>query len=415
MLFRSDMLLLDVQDGYYTGEIVFFNAKFISDDFQEGKSYFFYGKVEKNGPMFKIIQPDYADQTRKDFLGIIPVYSSTLGVSQKDLISLHKQVLSALSTHIEETLPPSLIKLTDLMPLEWALNEIHFPSSAERYKQAKHRIVYDELFFLQLRLVLLKKDYHRPIKTPFIMDDRMQDILRRLPFKLTESQVKVLEDIYEDMTGDYSMNRLIQGDVGSGKTIVAFLTILLAVYNDTQGILLAPTTLLAEQHYENFTLLFPEITCVLLTSNQTASEKKKLKEKIALGETQVIIGTHAIIQEDVVLKKLGVVITDEQHRFGIRQRLSALQKADNPHALIMSATPIPRTLSLILYGDMDISVINQMPQGRKPIKTHFVNPKKQDEMHEFVLQKLNEGKQGYVVCPLIEESEALDLHAAETI
>ena len=412
---KKDMLILDVQEGYFTGEIVFFNAKYILDDFQEAKTYFFHGKIEKNGPVFKMMQPEYSDVSNKSFLGVIPVYSSTLGVSQRELVDVHKQVLSFLFKRIDETLPSALLKLAELAPLEWALNEIHFPTSVENYKKAKHRIVYDELFFLQLRLVLLKKDYHRPMKNPFKLDDRIFDDIRNLPFQLTESQQQVLDDIFKDLTSTYSMNRLVQGDVGSGKTIVAFLTLMQAIYNDTQGILLAPTTLLAEQHYENFKKLFPNTTCVLLTSNQTASEKKKLKLGIASGETKVIIGTHAIIQEDVVMHKLGVVITDEQHRFGIRQRLSALQKAENPHALIMSATPIPRTLSLILYGDMDISVINQMPQGRKPIKTHFVMSKKQNEMHQFILEKLAEGKQAYVVCPLIEASEEIDLHAAEAI
>ena len=214
---------------------------------------------------------------------------------------------------------------------------------------------------------------------------------------------------------DYSMNRLIQGDVGSGKTIIAFLTLLLAVFNGKQGILLAPTTLLAEQHYENFVKLFPDFTSCLLTSSVPTAEKKRIKASILDGTIKVIIGTHAVIQDDVKFSSLGVVITDEQHRFGIRQRLSALQKAEKPHALIMSATPIPRTLSLILYGDMDISVIDQMPQGRKPIKTHFVKPDKVAEMYAFIQQKLEEGRQGYVICPLIEESETMDLNAAETI
>ncbi len=412
---KKEMLILDVSEGYFTGEIIFFSAKFFVADFVEGETYFFFGKVEKSGPLFKMIQPDYARIADKSFLGIIPVYNATLGISQHDLVSVHKQVLSYLINQIEDTLPESLRVMAGIIPLEEAMHQIHFPTSKEGYVAAKKRIVYDELFFLQLRLILLKRNYHKPLLKPFVVDSKMDDIRKRIPFELTEAQTSVLRDIFEDMQSGYSMNRLIQGDVGSGKTIIAFLTLLLAVFNGKQGILLAPTTLLAEQHYENFVKLFPEFTCCLLTSSVPTSEKKRIKASILDGTIKVIIGTHAVIQDDVKFSSLGVVITDEQHRFGIRQRLSALQKAEKPHALIMSATPIPRTLSLILYGDMDISVINQMPQGRKPIKTHFVKPDKVSEMYAFIQQKLEEGRQGYVICPLIEESETMDLNAAETI
>lgn len=412
---KKEMLILDVTEGYFTGEILFFSSKYIINDFLEGQQYFFFGKVEKNGPLFKMIQPEYAKTDNRTFLGIIPIYGATLGIHQNDLISVHKQVLSCLNGQIEDTLPSSLRAVADLMPLEKALNEIHFPTSKSTYQEAKKRIVYEELFFLQLRLILLKRNYHKPMLAPIVLDARMDSIRARIPFELTTSQQKVMDEIWSDMQSGYSMNRLIQGDVGSGKTIIAFLAIMTSVLNNKQGILLAPTTLLAEQHYENFTKLFPEFPCVLLTSNVSNADKKKIKLAIANGEAHVIIGTHAVIQEDVVFHSLGMVITDEQHRFGIRQRLSALQKAEKPHALIMSATPIPRTLSLILYGDMDISVIDQMPQGRKPIKTHFVSSKKVDEMHDFILDKIKEGRQGYVICPLIEASEVMDLNAAETI
>ncbi len=412
---KKEMLILDVTEGYFTGELLFFSSKFFIGDFVEGESYFFYGKIEKSGPLFKMIQPDYAKCDNQSFLGIIPVYNATFGISQNDLVSIHKQVLSYLTNQIEDTLPESLRLMADIIPLEEAMRQIHFPVSKEAYIAGKKRIVYDELFFLQLRLILLKRNYHKPLLKPFVVDSKMDEAKARIPFKLTEAQSIVLRDIFKDMQSGYSMNRLVQGDVGSGKTIIAFLTLLLATFNGKQGILLAPTTLLAEQHYENFMSLYPEITSCLLTSSVTTSEKKKIKASICDGTIKVIIGTHAVIQEDVKFSNLGVVITDEQHRFGIRQRLSALQKAEKPHALIMSATPIPRTLSLILYGDMDISVIDQMPQGRKPIKTHFVQPNKVDEMFEFIQKKLEEGRQGYVICPLIEESETMDLNAAETI
>jgi len=412
---KKEMLILDVTEGYFTGEILFFSSKFFMGDFEEGSHYFFYGKVEKSGPLFKMIQPDYAPIEDTSFLGIIPIYNATLGISQNDLVSVHRQVLRYLANQIEDTLPESLRAIAGIIPLETAMHQIHFPTSKEGYVTAKKRIVYDELFFLQLRLILLKRNYHKPLLKPFVLDAQMDAVMTRIPFELTNAQNAVLRDIFEDLQSGYSMNRLVQGDVGSGKTIIAFLTLLLSVFNGKQGILLAPTTLLAEQHYENFVKLFPDFTSCLLTSSVLTSEKKRIKAAILEGTIKVIIGTHAVIQDDVKFSNLGVVITDEQHRFGIRQRLSALQKAEKPHALIMSATPIPRTLSLILYGDMDISVIDQMPQGRKPIKTHFVLPSKVAEMYAFIAQKLEEGRQGYVICPLIEESETIDLNAAETV
>ena len=412
---KKELLILDVTEGYYTGEILFFSAKYIMDSFSNGEVYYFFGKLEKNGPSFKMIQPDFANVSDKAFLSVVPVYSATLGITQNDLVSVHKQVLAASMGRIEETLPPFILKMAQLMPLEEALFEIHFPTSKATYLAAKKRLIYDELFFLQLRLILLKKNYHRPLKTPFKAVREIDDALARLPYRLTEAQHKVMADIFGDMTSGYSMNRLVQGDVGSGKTIVAFLAILFAHYNGKQSALLAPTTLLAEQHFENFSKLFPDISCRLLTSNATNRDKNAIKEALSNGDVSVVIGTHAILREDVAFERLGLVITDEQHRFGIRQRLSAIQKGEKPHALIMSATPIPRTLSLILYGDMDISVIDQMPTGRKPVKTHFVGDKKLEEMYAFIKKQLDEGMQAYVVCPLIEASETMDLNAAETI
>ena len=409
---QKDLVLLDVTDGYYSGEIVFFSGKFVAEHFLQDEKYYFAGKIEKVGPIFKMVQPDYAPESERSFLSVVPVYNATAGITQNDLINVHRQVLKF---ELEETLPSALRNLAGLIPYEAAMKEIHFPTSREGFKAAKKRLIYEELFFLQLRLFLVKKQYHKPNMTPYTVSEALKKYQLELPFQLTESQLKVIEEIRSDLKSGFSMNRLVQGDVGSGKTIVAFLTLLMAVDNQKQGILLAPTTLLAEQHYENFRKMFPNVPCCLLTSTVKTSDKRKIKQEIELGTLKVIIGTHAILQDDVKFSALGMVITDEQHRFGIRQRLSALQKSEKPHALIMSATPIPRTLSLILYGDMDISVIDQMPAGRKPIKTHFVSPQKANEMYDFIEEKLKEGRQAYVICPLIEESEAIDLHSAEAV
>ena len=409
---QKELVVLDVTDGYYSGEIVFFSGRFIADHFIQNENYHFAGKVEKVGPIFKMVQPDYAQESDRTFLSVVPIYNATAGITQNDLINVHRQVLKL---ELSETLPSALRHLAGLMSYEMAMKEIHFPTSREGFKAAKRRLVYEELFFLQLRLFLIKRQYHKPTMTPYVVSDALERAQSKLPFQLTDSQVKVIEDIRSDLQSGFSMNRLVQGDVGSGKTIVAFLSLMMAVQNHKQGILLAPTTLLAEQHYENFQKMFPDIPCCLLTSTVKSAEKKRIKQEIEAGQLKVIIGTHAILQDDVTFNALGLVITDEQHRFGIRQRLSALQKSEKPHALIMSATPIPRTLSLILYGDMDISVIDQMPKGRKPIKTHFVSPQKANEMYDFIEEKLKEGRQAYVICPLIEESEAIDLHSAETV
>lgn len=411
--FKKEMMILEVSDHFATGEILFFSPKYLKDTFEVGKTYLFFGKIEKRGILFKMIQPEYAKDGDPSFLGIIPVYDLTLGISNKDMINIHRQVIARVQSFYTENLPVSIVHMAKLCSRQEAFENIHFPKSAEHYKIAKRRIVFEELFLLQLKLILLKKNYHRPSGVKFKEKQAMTNWIDHLPFKMTSAQTKAFDEIKKDMCGDYAMNRLVQGDVGSGKTIIAFASIYLSVLNGRQAILMAPTALLAEQHFESFKNAFgDEVSVCLLTSDIKPSEKKQIKESLAEGTVQVAIGTHALIQEDVTFDALGLVITDEQHRFGIRQRILANQKGLQPHALIMSATPIPRTLSLILYGDMDVSVIDEMPEGRKVIKTHFVGKDKQEQMYEFICEKLAEGRQIYVVCPLVETSETLDLTSA---
>jgi len=411
--FKKEMMILEVSDHFATGEILFFSPKYLKNTFEVGKTYLFFGKIEKRGILFKMIQPEYAKEGDPSFLGIIPVYDLTLGISNKDMINIHRQVLTRLKSSYIENLPTSIVQMAKLCSRQEAFENIHFPKSAEHYKIAKKRIVFEELFLLQLKLILLKKNYHRPSGVKFKEKQALTNWIEHLPFRMTDAQTKAFDEIKRDMSSDYAMNRLVQGDVGSGKTIIAFASIYLSVLNGKQAILMAPTALLAEQHYESFKNAFgDEVSVCLLTSDVKASEKKQIKEALAEGSVQVAIGTHALIQEDVSFDALGVVITDEQHRFGIRQRIMANQKGSQPHALIMSATPIPRTLSLILYGDMDVSVIDEMPEGRKIIKTHFVGKDKHEQMYEFINEKLAEGRQVYVVCPLVETSETMDLTSA---
>ncbi|MBE0451303.1 MAG: ATP-dependent DNA helicase RecG [Clostridia bacterium] len=411
--FKKEMMILEVVDHFASGEILFFSPKYLKNTFEVGKTYLFFGKIEKRSVLFKMIQPEYAKDGDSSFLGIIPVYDLTLGLSNKDMINIHRQVLVRAQSSYTENLPTSIVRMAKICSRQEAFENIHFPKSAELYKIAKKRIVFEELFLLQLKLILLKNNYHKPSGVQFKEKQAINQWIEHLPFKMTNAQIKAFEDIKKDMCGKYAMNRLVQGDVGSGKTILAFAAMYLAVLNGKQAILMAPTALLAEQHYESFINTFgDEISVCLLTSDIKTSEKKQIKEELAEGNVQVAIGTHALIQDDVSFYELGLVVTDEQHRFGIRQRIMANQKGTQPHALIMSATPIPRTLSLILYGDMDVSVVDEMPEGRKVIKTHFVGKDKLEQMYAFIDEKLLEGRQVYVVCPLIENSETLDLTSA---
>ncbi|WP_228727707.1 ATP-dependent DNA helicase RecG [Fusibacter ferrireducens] len=410
---QKEIMILDVADSFHQGEIVFFSPQYIKSFFKPNEVYYFFGKIEKMGAFFKMMHPEYAREHDKQFLSILPVYASTLGLYQSDLVRMHQQVAGLLSPMVEETLPLSIIGLGKLCALKEALYHIHSPKDEQTLKVARYRLIYEELFTLQLKLIVLKNNYHKAKADCLEADQEISDFMTLLPFKLTNAQVKALEDIKRDLKSGNSMNRLIQGDVGSGKTIVAFLTLLIALKNGKQGVLMAPTAILARQHYESFKKYFDEAYAVeILDSSVSAKEKKRIKSEITLGHIDVVIGTHAVLEEDVVFKDLGVVITDEQHRFGVRQRTIVSQKGHNPHVLIMSATPIPRTLSLILYGDMDVSIVDEMPEGRKPIKTHFVKPSKLEEMYGFIHKMLEAGRQIYFVCPLVEDSETLDLTSA---
>lgn len=410
---KKDILLLQVRSHFHTGEVLFFSPKYLEKDFKEGDSYFFYGKVEKKGNVFKVIQPEYAKHTDISFLKIVPIYSLVSGISQKEMQYLHYRVLNDCLPYIEESLPSEIVAMKGLCDKKTALKEIHFPKDEDTYKQAKERLVFEELFELQMKLLMIKKHHHKG--TGIALGDMsiMEPFVKRLPYQLTGAQQKVIDDIVDDFKSGFAMNRLVQGDVGSGKTILAFAAIAIAVSNGKQAAMLAPTALLAEQHYESFVATFgDQYRCALLVSKLKPSDKEGLKRALLSGELDVVIGTHAILQDDVAFKDLALVVADEQHRFGIRQRLAALHKGNVPHCLLMSATPIPRTLSLILYGDMDVSILDDMPLGRKAIKTHFVKTSKEDDMYRFVENQLAQGRQAYFVCPLVEESEALDLTSA---
>ena len=305
-------------------------------------------------------------------------------------------------------MPEYLIKEYHLMDINTATREIHFPKDFANFNKARKRLVFDELLSMQLGLLELKYENNEQVKgIKYDKNVQMSDVINNLPFKLTKAQLRVLEDINKDMENEKPMNRLLQGDVGSGKTVVSMIAAYKAVKSGYQVAVLAPTMILAKQHVQNYkkTLEQYGIVCEELVGGMTAKRKKEVLEKVENGEVDILIGTHALLEENVVFKKLGLVVTDEQHRFGVKQRAKIVAKGDNPDVLVMTATPIPRTLALILYGDLDISIIDELPPNRKKIETYAVSKRYEERVNNFIKQQVLEGRQAYIVCPLVEEGE----------
>ncbi len=393
-------------DGINDILIVVYNNVYYFQALKEGGTYYMYGKVTGSYLRKEISSPVYisADQ---DVL-IQPVYHLTQGLSVNMVRNSMRQALDIMHKEPFETLPPEILRRYELCPLEEALENIHFPSGDMAAETARRRLAFDELLKLQLGMSLMKTRSRK--NTAYKMDSSIsvQPFTEGLPFELTDDQKKAVSEITADLCRDVPMNRLLQGDVGSGKTAAAAAACYFAAKNGVQSALMAPTEILAAQHYNTLSgFLEPfGVKVCLLTGSVTAKKKAALREQIASGEVNVIVGTHAIIQKDVEYKNLALVITDEQHRFGVAQRAALAEKGDSPHKLVMSATPIPRTLALIIYGDLDISAITQLPAGRKPVSTYAVTGKLRSRAFGFVRQRLDEGRQAYVVCPMIEESES---------
>jgi ATP-dependent DNA helicase RecG len=400
-------------DGIDSIVIVIYNNIYGFQALQEGQTYYMYGKVSGNMLRKEITAPVYikAEET----VLIQPIYKLTQGLSLNMVRNNMRQALDIMKQFPFETLPQDILRQYDLPPLMWALENIHFPAGDKAAEDARRRLAFDELLKLQLGMNLLK--IRRKKTTAYAMDCTVDisGFVNALPFEFTEGQADAVEDIIADLCKDTPMNRLLQGDVGSGKTAVAAAACCFAAKNGIQSALMAPTEILASQHYNTLSALLEPlgISVCLLTGSSTAKKKALMREKIAAGEINVIVGTHAIIQKDVAYKALGLVITDEQHRFGVAQRAALAEKGNSPHKLVMSATPIPRTLALMIYGDLDISVIHQLPKGRKPVKTYAVTGKKRTGAFGFLRDKLSEGRQAYVVCSMIEDSES-DLFAVKS-
>lgn len=400
----------DFTDGKTVIHATLFNQKFLAKSLKIYEDYILFGKIEKRLSFAEMNSPQILPA--KDNAGIYPVYRATEKLSSA---AIEKLVRTALEQHGEfaETLPQEIRQKYDLIDLTAAMRNIHFPNSFELLAAARKRLIFEELLTLQLGLLKLKSKKRRESHIR-IINDFTQEFLHLLPFSPTGAQLRAVKDCVADMQGKYPMNRLLQGDVGSGKTAVAAGVIYTAVKNGFQCALMAPTEILANQHYETLSNLLggAGIKTELLTGSTPAAEKRRIKAALACGEAQLAIGTHALIQKDVDFKNLGLVITDEQHRFGVNQRASLAEKGSEVHTLVMSATPIPRTLALMIYGDLDISILDELPPGRQKIRTDVVDSRYHKRLYEFVKKQIAAGQQAYIVCPLVEAGES-DLLPAE--
>lgn len=400
-------------DGIDTITVTVFNNVYAFHALEIGGTYYMYGKVSGNFLRREISSPVYIKSDDKVL--IQPIYKLTQGLTVNMVRNDMRKALDIMHSEPFETLSDDIMQTYQLMPLMQALENIHFPQSDKAAENARRRLAFDELLKLQLGMLMMKN--RRKKSTAFVMDKNIciNEFFENLPFVMTDGQYQAVGEIIDDLCRSTPMNRLLQGDVGSGKTAVAAAVCCFAVKNGFQAAVMAPTEILAIQHAKTFTSFFEKlnIKVALLTGSITAKNKKLICQQLINGEIDVLVGTHAIIQKDIEYKSLALVITDEQHRFGVAQRTALAEKSDFPHKLVMSATPIPRTLALNIYGDLDISSIKQLPKGRSPVKTYAVTGKKREGAFGFVRARLDEGRQAYIVCPMIEDSES-DLFAVKT-
>ena len=408
---------VDVRDETGYAKLVFFNQPHISKTLRSGDSILVFGKVKKEFKSIELSSCEVEQLTNspKNTCKIMPIYPLTYGVTNKEIINIIKSVINSEEFKIREYLPQRIIEKYKLCSIDYAIKNIHSPISKEALKIALYRIVFEEFLILQLGLFMYKNGTDEVEGIKFTYNDKLEDVRNSLPFKLTGAQDRALNELMEDMKSNKVMNRLVQGDVGSGKTVVALLALTFCVLNGYQGALMAPTEILAEQHYISLTETLGKfgIRVDLLVGSLTKKKKENVLEKIKNNEIDILIGTHALIEDKVEFNNLGLVITDEQHRFGVRQRSKLSEKGMNPDILVMTATPIPRTLALILYGDLDISIIDELPPGRQPIETIAVDKSKRDRAYNSLVRKeVEKGRQVYIVCPLVEESESIEAKAA---
>jgi len=399
---------------------VWFNQRHLKKTLLPGTSLYISGKLNKGFGHLEVQVQDYeiinGEGAAIHAGRIVPVYHATSGITQRMLRTFVHAALEQWHRGYREFLPQHVLEQEGLMALPEALQQVHYPEDHASAEQARRRFIFEELFMFQLKMALLRSNIVRVKKQHSygLANQLIQKYIAGLSFALTIAQSRVVGEIMEDMVSPHPMNRLLQGDVGSGKTVVAVVTLLKAVESSLQGALMAPTEVLAEQHYLSLehSLSPLGVRVALLSGGLPVKERRALLEQIAAGEISILVGTQALLQEDVVFKNLAVVVIDEQHRFGVRQRGVLQKKGVYPDLLIMTATPIPRTLSMTVYGDLDVSVIDALPPGRQPVRTYYVAPEELPKVYQFVHQQVSQGRQAYVVCPLVEESEKLDLQAA---
>lgn len=392
-------------------EVTLFNRKYLAESIRCGREYLFYGKLGLGVTVRQMASPEIMPS---EYGGIEPIYPATAGLSSKTVEKVMKNAL-ACGIEMPEIIPEEIRKRNSLCEFKTALKSIHFPTEREALEAAERRLVFEELFVLQTGLMLIKERRRGHAGFRVRAGNLFEKFKARLPFKLTGAQERVINECLDDMCSGRAMNRLIQGDVGSGKTAVAAALMLITAGNGLQSALMAPTELLAEQHFKTICKITEGsgIKCALLTGSVPKKQKNEIKAALKSGEIKLAVGTHALLTEDVEFEALGLVVTDEQHRFGVAQRGKLSAKGNNPHTLVMSATPIPRTLGLIIYGDLDISIIDEYPRGRQKIATYCVDSSYNTRIYNYAKKFLNNGRQVYIVCPLVEENEGMGIKSAE--
>ena len=399
-------------DGQDTVALTFFNMPYLKSKLVSGACYLFYGKLQEEHGLYRMEQPVIygRDEYERLRMQLQPVYGLTRGLTNHLIRKCIAQVLP--EYEVSEFVPPEIVKEYHLSDRKEALKRIHFPESYEELAEGRRRLVFDELFLFLLMIRKMKQIREEETMYPMLETAWPKRLMEQLPYPLTGAQKRVYGEIVEDLTGGRCMNRLIQGDVGSGKTILAFLALLMCVDNGYQGAMMAPTEILATQHFEQVCTMTKEYGLpfkpILLTGSMSAKAKKEAYQQIADGSVNLVIGTHALIQDKVSFQKLSLVITDEQHRFGVRQRERFGEKGGRPHVLVMSATPIPRTLAIILYGDLHISLVDERPAERLPVKNCVVGVSYRPKAYAFLEKEVSAGRQVYVICPMVEENEALN-------
>lgn len=408
------LITATLKDGTGTLQLTWYNMPYLHSALKAGTRAVFRGRVVKKNGRLTMEQPEVftVEAYEQVVHSMQPIYGQTRGLSNKTIVRAQKQALG-LRLMVRDYMPAYLRKKYELAEYNFAIEHIHFPTDSQELLFARKRLVFDEFFLFLMAVRRLKERRGDKMSSyPFKLTPEAEALKERLPYSLTRAQQNVLAEVYKDLAGGRVMNRLIQGDVGSGKTIIAILALLQANYNGYQGALMVPTEVLAKQHYESITELFAEHQIdkkpILVTGSMTAKEKRIAYEKIAAHEADIIVGTHALIQEKIVYDNLALVITDEQHRFGVGQREMLGKKGNEPHVLVMSATPIPRTLAIIIYGDLDISVIDELPANRLPIKNCVVDTGYRTKAYDFIRREVASGRQAYVICPMVEASEMID-------